>query len=300
MVSTLSPDGKTVIFIGDPKLPMYWDTVGVGGLVQQYVDAIDVYETKAHQSAEVYLPEYVARKFGELPGFDITGVYPEQMFLKRMQGLIAEAGVSYTVTSAEVHFTYRTSAGDPIEALVAGWSMRTEGVWATDVMGLATDRSLEEYRPMLYAMLESLQPTEEYTAATKANQEKVMAEIQAYSEEVARQHNRNMAWIQQNGARHLARMDAIWSPSGDTSMQNYYNRMDSMDRTQRDFLNYINEEETVTGGSTGTRQVSSGATNYWVNKNDGTYVGGDINFGDAELRRIGLNPGDYEQVTIVK
>jgi hypothetical protein len=29
-------------------------------------------------------------------------------------------------------------------------------------------------------------------------------------------------------------------------------------------------------------------------------VGGDINFGDAQLRQLGLNPSDYEQVTVVK
>ncbi|MCC6271003.1 MAG: hypothetical protein IT190_06975 [Microbacteriaceae bacterium] len=300
VVSTVSPDGKTVLFIGDPKLPMYWDTVGVGGIIQQYVDAIEVYETKAHQAADIYFPEYVTRKFGELPGFEISNVVPENVFEQRMLALIEEAGVSYTVTTAEVHFSYQTSSGDVIQALVAGWSMRTDGVWTTDMMGLATDRNADDYRPMLHSMLESLQPTAEYTAATKANQEKVMAQIKAYSEEVARQHNQNMAWIQQSAAAHQSRMDAIWSPQGDASMQNYYNRMDSMDRIQRDFLNYINEEETVSGGLTGTRQVTSGATNYWVNKNDGTYVGGDINFGDAELRRIGLNPGDYEQVTVVR
>lgn len=90
-------------------------------------------------------------------------------------------GVPYTVTTAEVHFSYNTSSGDLIQALAAGWSMRTDGVWATA----------------------------EYAAATKANQEKVMAQIQAYSEEVARQHNRNMAWIQRNGARHQARLSQL-------------------------------------------------------------------------------------------
>ena len=67
-------------------------------------------------------------------------------------------------------------------------------------------------------------------------------------------------------------MEAIWA-QGDASMQSYYNRMDSMEHTQRDFLNYINEEETVSG-----------------------YV----NFGDARLRQLGLNPSDDEQVTVVK
>ncbi len=71
-----------------------------------------------------------------------------------------------------------------------------------------------------------------------------------------------MAWIQQSAAAHRSRTQAIWA-QGDASMQSYYDRMDSMDHTQRDFLNCIN-------------------------------------FGDAQLRAMGLNPSDYEQVTVVK
>lgn len=55
----------------------------------------------------------------------------------------------------------------------------------------------------------------------------------------------------------------------------------------------------MSGSSTGTRQVAAGASNYYVNKYDGTYLGGDINFGDAQLRQLGLNPDDYEQVTAI-
>ena len=152
---------------------------------------------------------------------------------------------------------------------------------------------------MVQAMSNSLQITDDFTVRAQANHDNSMAQIQAFGEELTRQHNANMAWIQQSASAHQSRMEAIWA-QGDASMQNYYNRMDSMDHTQRDFLNYINEEETVSGGSTGTRQVATGATNYWVNKNDGTYVGGDVNFGDTQLRALGLNPNDYEQVTVVK
>ena len=92
-------------------------------------------------------------------------------------------------------------------------------------------------------------------------------------------------------------------------MQNYYSRMDSMDRTQQGFLNYINEENTVaplgtpTGaGSVGapTWQVDSGYDRYWVNPATGAYVGGDVNFGESQLRELGLNPGDYEEVTVIR
>jgi hypothetical protein len=33
-------------------------------------------------------------------------------------------------------------------------------------------------------------------------------------------------------------------------------------------------------------------------KDDGTYLGGDINFDDQDLLALGLNPSDYQEVTI--
>lgn len=298
MVSSVSPDGKTVIFVGDPKLPMYWSPEWVNPQFQTVVDVIEYWETKAYEPAETYLPDYVTRKFGELPGFEITSVAPEPDLLADMEQGFASTGSPFSVSTAEVRFEYEAS-GTPIHATVVGWSMNGGQSWMSDVYGLATDRDIEQYRPMLIDMVKSIRTTPEYSARSRANHEQSMAQIQAFGEELTRQHNANMAWIQQSAAAHQARMEAIWA-QGDASMQNYYNRMDSMDHTQRDFLNYINEEETVSGGSTGTRQVATGATNYWVNKNDGTYVGGDINFGDAQLRQMGLNPNDYEQVTVVK
>ncbi len=142
----------------------------------------------------------------------------------------------------------------------------------------------------------------EFTARLQAEHEATMAGIQAEIQAMTARHEANMAWIQQSAQRHQQRMNAIWA-QGDASMQNYYARMDSMDNTQQSFLNYINEENTVaplSGGSGTTWQVDSGYDRYWVNPTSGGYVGGDINFGESQLRELGLNPGDYEEVTVIR
>jgi len=297
VVSSVSPDGKTVMFVGDPKLPFYWDPAGVTDIFRQTVDVVDFYEIQTYRPAETYLPEYVTTKFGGLPEFEISAVGPEPALLSKIEQTLI-AGGGFTASAAEVRFSYLAS-DRKVNAVVVGWALNGGSAWTTDVYGLATDRNIDDYRPMLDAMASSVTTTPEYAARSQANHEQSMAQIQAFGEELTRQHNANMAWIQQSAAAHQSRMQAIWA-QGDASMQSYYDRMDSMDHTQRDFLNYINEEETVSGGETGTRQVATGATNYWVSKVDGTYVGGDINFGDAQLRAMGLNPSDYEQVTVVK
>ncbi|MBX3309899.1 MAG: hypothetical protein KF739_05620 [Cryobacterium sp.] len=299
VVSSVSPDGKTVLFMGDPKLPSYYDPGYASPTIVQFADALDFIDIRAYQPAESYFPDYVTRKFGELPDFTITGVESQPGTVQGLKQSFIDQGLSAPEAHAvEVHFDY-TASGETIHGLVVGLTVNNVSFWQVDVVGLATNRDVNDYRPMLVAMSKSKQSNPEFMARFQANTQNNLAQIQAFGEEMTRQHNANMAWIQQSAAAHQSRMEAIWA-QGDASMQSYYDRMDSMDHTQRDFLNYINEEETVTGGSTGTRQVATGASRYYVNKYDGTYVGGDINFGDAQLRQLGLNPNDYEQVTIVK
>lgn len=299
VVSSLSPDGKTVLFMGDQTLPVYWNPVGVLPNIVEMSKVLDFYTITSYQPAESYFPEYVTRKFGELPGFEITGVTskPDQV-MKLQQTFIDSGGYAPEAHIVDVFFDY-TASGETIHALVNGMTLNSGPFWAVDLAGLATNRDVEEYLPMVQAMSRSLQITDDYKARAQANHDAAMAQIKAFGEKMTGQHNANMRWIKQSAAAHQSRMEAIWA-QGDASMQNYYNRMDSMDHTQRDFLNYITEEETVSGGATGTRQVASGATNYWVNKYDNSYVGGDINFGDSQLREMGLNPDDYEQVNVVK
>lgn len=88
-------------------------------------------------------------------------------------------------------------------------------------------------------------------------------------------------------------------------MATFYDRMDSMDNTQQSFLNYIKEENTVaplgSGPDAGTTwQVDSGYDRYWVNPDAGEYLGDDVNFGDSQVHELGLNPGDYQEVTVVR
>jgi len=55
----------------------------------------------------------------------------------------------------------------------------------------------------------------------------------------------------------------------------------TVDVQHRQFLNYINDENTVQNTSGQTFQVDDGYYRYWMNTVDNTYVGGDINFGES-------------------
>ena len=299
VVSSVSPDGKTVLFMGDPKLPSYISPGYADPVIEKFDKLLDYYEIRSYQPAESYFPDYVTRKFGNLPNFEISSVDSQPGTVQRLQQSYSDRGLSVPDAHAvEVRFSY-TASDESIRGLVVGLTINSGSFWQVDVVGLATNGAIDDYRPMLSAMSISKQSNPEYMARFQADTQNNYAQIKAFGDQFTAQHNANMAWIQQSAAAHQSRMQAIWA-QGDASMQSYYDRMDSMDHTQRDFLNYINEEETVAGSSTGTSQVASGASKYYVNKYDGTYVGGDINFGDAQLRQLGLNPSDYEQVTVIK
>ncbi len=74
IVSSVSPDGKTVLFMGDPKLPSYNNPATAHPIIVQFADQLDYLELRSYEPAESYFPDYVTRKFGELPDFAITGV----------------------------------------------------------------------------------------------------------------------------------------------------------------------------------------------------------------------------------
>ena len=108
-----------------------------------------------------------------------------------------------------------------------------------------------------------------------------------------------MAWIQDSANAHQQRMESIWS-ANDASVASYYDRMASSDVSHRSFLNYINDERTVQTTEGQKFQVDDSYQRYWVNPTTGEYAGGDVNFGESQLRELGLDPGAYQEVEIVR
>ena len=309
VVTSVSPDGRTVLYVGDPKMPAYWDPDSADGLTRQLADWLDLMELRYYEPAEFYVPEYTVTKFGALPDFDLYAVNDVPELLVSLQQTYENAGLTPPEAHAsEARFTYSTDDGTLMNGIVTGVTINFGVGWQVFVQGLATDRTVEDYLPMLSAMSSSRIDNPEYQERLRQEEAAQMARIQAEIEAMTARAQASLAWIQQSAQRHQQRMNAIWA-QGDASMQNYYSRMDSMDRTQQGFLNYINEENTVAplgtpsgAGSAGapTWQVDSGYDRYWVDPSTGNYLGGDINFGDSQIRELGFNPSDYEEVTVIR
>lgn len=308
VVSSVSPDGGTVLFMSDPKRPDYIDPNVAMPIELEYTDLLEYQEVRPYTTAREYFDWWTREKFGALPGFQLQGIDDDPEYLQVLQNVWVSHGFAVPPMSAvRVHFSYSSESQGAIKGLVQGYTVdyATSG-WFADMHGLATNRDPADYYPMLWTMAQSRVTSPAWLDERDRRHEETMAQMAKFTQYLIDQHNANMAWIQQSAAAHQARMEAIWA-ANDASMIAYYERMDSMDYNQMQFINYINEEHTVApmgsaagGSATGqTWQVSSGATNYWVNPTTGAYVGGDINFGPEEIAALGYNPNDYQQVTVV-
>ncbi len=296
VVVSTSPDGGTTLFVGDPKTPQFWNPDTANPTLVQFAEALDYMELRRYVPAETYVTDYTATKFGDLPGFELGATTTDQELVDKIFTQYRAAGLPLTgADAARVGFAYDGDGG-PRRGLVSGYTLDSGDFWLVELAGISTDRTPAEFLPMLKALAVSKRTNPAYTAKLNAQHEQVMASIQAGTDALIANHQNNMATLQGMAQRHQVRMDAIHA-TGDASMQSYEQRMDSMDASQRGFLNYVNDERTVINSSGQTFQVDDSYQRYWM-KADGTYVGGDIDFGDQDLRAMGLNPGDYEEVKV--
>lgn len=289
-----SPDGSTVFFSGDPSLPIY--ATPANAQVQSFRRTAMVnplIQVAPMPTAEAFAPDYVRRKFGSLDGFEIVETKPAPAVLANLQEQVRKSGLPMEVQVCGVLFKF-TEGGKTMNTILYGFVLSQPSIqmWNPGIGGIACTGDPEKLQPALQAMVDSIKVNPEWTALQKAKQEQRLAEIR----ERGRQ---NMQWLQDSARRHQARMDAIHA-QGDASMRAYYERSAASDVQHRNFLNYINDETTVVNSSGQQFQVSNSYQRYFMNKQTGSYVGGDSTMDLDSLRKLGLNPDDYEEVKIKK
>jgi hypothetical protein len=295
---TVSPNGSVLIFAGDPSIPQYWSPEAANPITYDMARVNPRMRIEAFRPAEVFFPEYVKRKFGKLPDFKITASGADEDLRKKLQARFEEAGVNMRATAAQVAFSY-TESGVRRNALILGQCSDSGAFWIPTVSGITTTGNPKDYVVMIDAIGKTRKTNPEWQRLQNQKHQEAMAQIQRFGEMLTAQHNRNMDWIQQSAQRHQQRMQAIHA-TGDASMKAFNERMASSDAQHRNFLNYINDENTVSSASGKTYQVDSGYQRYFLHKRNGTYLGGDSQMDLDKLREFKLNPDDYEEVKIQK
>ena len=301
VVTSVSPNSDTVLFTGDPSVPQYWSPDTGNPVIEQVCELSPFMELARYQPANDYFPIYAKKKFGKLTNFKITGVQPNAKVFGEFQRIFAEHGVQLSNgLTVDLKFTYEDK-GKKMNGLLIGTTINSGPFWIVEVWGMSTSSDVETFRPTLVKIALSKKTNPEWTALQNQKHEERMAQMRADHERIMQnmnqQHAQNMQWIQASAQRHQQRMEAIWA-AGDASMKSYYERSASSDLQHQSFLNYINDENTVVGSEGRVRQVDSSYQRYYIHKTNNTYVGGDIRFNEDSIRRLGLNPDDYEEAKI--
>ncbi|HLP00328.1 MAG TPA: hypothetical protein VK171_17155 [Fimbriimonas sp.] len=298
VVTCVSPNSDTVIFLGDPNMPQYWDPAHANPVTYEWAKVNPMQKIEPYRPATEYFREYATKKFGKLGNFEISRTEMREDVMERMATKLAEKGIqTKTVEIVEVYFSY-DDKGKKMSGLLSGSTIDYGQFWIAMVGGLSTAGKVEDYKPMMEKLSASLIVLPEWTAKQQAKHEEIMEQIRVATARQAQRHANNMNWIQDSAQRHQKRMQAIWA-QGDASMNAYYKRSAASDLQHQNFLNTINEESTVVNSSGQAFQVDNKYDRYYINKNDPSkYVGGDIRLDHDKLGALGVNPNDYEEVKI--
>jgi hypothetical protein len=298
---SVSPNSDTVIYMGDPKIPQYWSPQYTNPFIMESVKYSPLTRVEAFQKAEPYFRKYVQNKFGKLENFKLGEVAFDDERTKDLYQRHQEKGIPVAELGVvKIFFTY-TDKGKPMSAHLVGATFDYQAFWIPTVCGISTSNNVKDYIPMLNTIAKSKETNPEWVARQNQIHQQRMAEIQANHQRIMSQmtdrHNQNMLWIQRSAEAHQAKMQNLWAQS-DASVKSYFERSAASDMQHQRFLNYINEENTVVGSGGKTWQVATGYQRYFVNPTTGKYLGGDIRFDQDAIRRLGLNPDDYQEVKI--
>lgn len=298
VLTSVKPGGDAFLFFGDPKIPAF--TVPTPELNEnsQMAKFNPTMKFAQYKPAETFFTEYVKKKFGKMPGFQIIGTEPNPRLEELVRAQSEKAGMKSKYTTTTIAFDYMLN-DKHIHAMINGVTLSVGTIWMADISGVSTTGDPSLYKDLVMQIAESYKTNPEWQARKQAlsrlEHERTMDRIQANTDAMTRQHERNMAGIQASAQRHQARMDAIHA-AGDAQMSNWKAQQDQTEVSHNRFKNYINGEETVVTPNGTTHQVQTGQGRYFLNKNDNTYIGMDSTKDAEDLRKVwGLNPDNYEE-----
>ena len=263
----------------DPQMNQYMRNAGLAKMI------------KPEQSIEQILQYEVAGRMKN-SGFTYSGTrdFPElKNFIQQEINKTGIPNVQFRLLNTE----WKSNSGQKALVDVSKYTLRQAGsmgmsVWYYSVEYLFVDDAAYE---------NAVSNLVDATLSMKHNPEWERYRdllVQERARASARQHQANMRNQQAAFEAHQRKMQGIWAAE-DANHAAFMNRNfgsnNSSDRSQQQFLNMINEEETVTNPSTGNSyQVNAGSTEYWMD-NDGNYIenndlfydpNGDINLNDRE------------------
>ncbi len=311
LVTTTTPDGQTVIYLGDPNIPNFLDPSGWMG----YTNPMQ--RVARFVPAEFFFRDYVQGKFGNLPGFRITRTGPSPRYHQHFVETSRRYNANFHITTVSISFDY-TANGEPRHNLINGCTFALDAIWMADVYGISTNGDPEQYQDLALKMVTTLLTNQQWQQQKRVMSDQMheqqMQSLRTSQQILQSNHQQNMANLHAQGNAHQTRMrnlhdsfDAANQQWMDNQRQNdyqhhqYQNNQASNDLNHERFLNGIREENTVMDQQGNTFQVDNKHERYYVNKLDNTYIGTDKATELNDLARLkGIDVRNYEEVKIVR
>ncbi len=278
VVNTMSPDGSTLIFFGDPHLPGFTIPTPDYNPSNIFNGINPLMRFSNYVPAQEFYPGYVQYKFGRLPGFRITSVVPDPVVLREMEQSARLRGMNAQLEAVLVKFSYR-DGNKPMNAILSGSTIWMGTIWTVNVGGITTTGDPMRFLNLYQSISRTMKNDPNWLNQENQKHNQRMAQLQQDSQN-------NMASISASNRAHEMRMKNI-QDAGASSMKSWYDKQATSDATHRSFMNYINDEHTVVAGGKAF-QVNNSHQNYFVNKNNNTYVGTQSGTTLDDLRQMGL------------
>lgn len=307
-VTSRSPDGGTLLFVGDPSLPTFLEPGTMPATSPM---------TQVHPfvPADVFFRQNVCQRYGHRTGFHLTSIGPSPAFERFLQDGARKHGGNIGITAARIAFDYINN-GVTMHTLLHGISLSYGEFWIPDASGIITRGDPTRFEDMLIWMAGSYQTNPQWRQNQDQQHAQKMIQIQTNHQSAVSAmqsgHQGRMDAIRQTGAANTqifherqAAIDANHQAFRNAIRQPVYNAY-SGDGGQNGasherFINYIRGEETVVGAGGQNYQVEAGQDRYYVNASDNTYIGTDGAVERDDLHaRFGVNPEGYEEARVRK
>lgn len=299
LVTAVSPDKSTVIYIGDPRLPVY--TVPGSGFEEPYrqFNMKYPYQVAAYVTAENYFSNYLQKHFGQLEGFRIIEKFDNRPLLALQRKEMEKASFNAEVSNASYRFEYR-SKGRVIHGELNGTVIGMGKMWLPEASGFCTAGEPAAAAEMMVKMMESKAANPQWQQAQQAKHQQTMSMIEQNTQRMTQQHQQNMANIQRSANAHQQRM-ADLQQAADARNEQWRRNQQAQDVQHEKFLNSIKGEHTVRDGEGNTYQVDNSQDKYFIDKTNNTYIGTDATKTLDDLREImRVNVDNFENVQIIR
>lgn len=294
VATSLSPDGNTALFIGDPKMPAYSIPNDLSNQYGSIANQNPLFRYEEYKKADEYLENYVKNKFGKLTNFNITKKTTCPEYIKLIEDQFQENGMKADeITTSRIFFDYDMN-GKKVHALLNCTVTLFNTIWMPGVNGISTTGNPASFNEMVFKIVSTVKHNPDWLANEERMRQQRLAKMQA-------DHQRNMAEIHASGQRHQLRMQNMQA-ANDAHNNSWKQQQNSIDNNHGMFLNMIKEESTVATPTGQTFQVDNSHQKYYINKLDNSYIGTDQYTTKDDLRKLNPNidPDNYEEAQILR